>query len=147
MKRGYDIMKKAYDLPCNIAQSLNLIGDKWTLLILHAVRCGAHSYTQLKDALQGIPTNLLSNRLKDLCEDGLLQCQLYSQHPPRYQYELTAMSEDLEDVYNAILIWGDKHLDKSYKCLSHKEAPVHIVYMNEDTKEIITREELSLKEK
>lgn len=138
-------MKKSYDLPCNIAQSLNLIGDKWTLLILHAVRCGAHSYTELKDALDGIPTNLLSKRLKDLCEDGLLNCTLYSQHPPRYQYELSEKSEDLDDVYNALLIWGDRHLDKSYKCLNHHDAPVKIVYMNEQTGEIIPREELVVK--
>lgn len=140
-------MKKSYDLPCNIAQSLNLIGDKWTLLILHAIRCGAHSYTELKEALEGIPTNLLSKRLKDLCEDGLLKCMLYSQHPPRYQYELTKKSEDLDDVYNALLIWGDKHLDKSYKCLYHKDAPVKIVYMNELTGEIIPREDLIVKPK
>ena len=140
-------MKKSYDLPCNIAQSLNLIGDKWTLLILHAIRCGAHSYTDLKDVLEGIPTNLLSKRLKDLCEDGLLKCHLYSKHPPRYQYELTEKSEDLEDVYNALLIWGDRHLEKSYKCLYHKDAPVRIVYMNEQTKEIIPREDLIVKPK
>ena len=80
-------MKKQYDLPCNIAQSLNLIGDKWTLLILHSVKCGHHTYKELQDALEGIPTNLLSKRLKDLCEDDLLKCSLYSQHPPRYQYD------------------------------------------------------------
>lgn len=135
-------MKKQYDLPCNIAQSLNLIGDKWTLLILHAIQCGAHSYKEISDALPGIPTNLLSKRLKDLCNEELLVCHLYSQHPPRYQYDLTKSSQDLDDVYNAILIWGDRHLDKSFKCLKHNGAPVRIAYIDEETGEILTAKDL-----
>lgn len=137
-------MKKPYDLPCNIAQSLNLIGDKWTLLILHAVQCGAHSYKELSEALPGIPSNLLSKRLKDLCHDQLLICSLYSEHPPRYQYDLTNRSKDLNDVYNALLIWGDKHLDKSYKCLKHHGASVRIAYINEETNELITAKDLDI---
>lgn len=146
MKRD-DNMKKQYDLPCNIAQSLNLIGDKWTLLILHAIRVGHHTYKELQEALEGIPTNLLSKRLKDLCEDDLLKCSLYSQHPPRYQYDLTEKSNDLDDVFNAILIWGDKHLDKSYKCLKYKESNVRIAYVNDDTGELIDPKDLCVQSK
>ena len=65
-------MKKQYDMHCNIAQTLNLIGDRWTLLILHAVREGRRTYKELQEGLEGIPTNLLSSRLKSLCEDDLL---------------------------------------------------------------------------
>lgn len=115
-------MKKQYDMHCNIAQTLNLIGDRWTLLILHAFREGRRTYKELQEGLEGIPTNLLSSRLKSLCEDDLLSCNLYQEHPPRYQYELTDKSKDLDDIYNAIMIWGDKHLHKSYKCLKHREC-------------------------
>lgn len=139
-------MKKQYDLPCNIAQSLNIIGDKWTLLILHTIGNGAHTYKELQERLDGIPTNLLSKRLKDLCEEGMLSCSLYSKHPPRYQYALTKKSEDLQDVYNAILLWGDTHLDKSYKCLTHQEMPVKIVYMDHDGN-ILSKEDLQVKSK
>ena len=52
-------MKKQYDMHCNIAQTLNLIGDRWTLLILHAVREGRRTYKDLQEGLEGIPTNLL----------------------------------------------------------------------------------------
>lgn len=135
-------MKKQYDLECNIAQSLNLIGDKWTLLILHSVRSGCHTYKELQESLVGIPTNLLSKRLKDLCEDGLLDCRLYSKHPPRYEYDVTAKSADLDDVFNAILLWGDKHLDKSYKCLRFHDSNVEIAYINADTGELIDRKDL-----
>lgn len=147
MSEEGDDMKKQYDLQCNIAQSLNLIGDKWTLLILHAIQKGKHTYKDLQEALEGIPTNLLSKRLKDLCEDGLLKCSLYSEHPPRYQYELTEKSEDLNDIFNAILIWGDKHLDKSYKCLKFHDANVKIAYINEDTGELIDPNDLVVENK
>lgn len=137
-------MKKQYDLRCNIAQTLNLIGDRWTLLILHAVQEGCSTYKELQECLDGIPTNLLSGRLKSLCEDELLQCELYSSHPPRYRYALTEKSADLRDVFNALLIWGDKHLDTSYKCLKHKgcNGTVKIIYQCEDCNRIINSDEL-----
>ena len=50
-------MKKQYDMHCNIAQTLNLIGDRWTLLILHAIREGRRTYKELQEGLEGIPTN------------------------------------------------------------------------------------------
>ena len=86
-------MKKQYDIECNIAQTLNLIGDKWTLLILHGVKMGYQTYKELQENLPGIPTNLLSNRLKTLCEDGLLNCELYSKHPPCLLYTSDAADD------------------------------------------------------
>ena len=135
------MMKKQYDIDCNIAQTLNLIGDKWTLLILHAVKVGFKTYKELQENLPGIPTNLLSNRLKTLCEDDLLDCELYSKHPPRYQYNLTDKSNDF---YNALIIWGDHHLQKSFKCLNHKDCDgnVRIVYVCEKCGKELSKDEL-----
>ena len=97
-------------------QTLNLISDRWTLLISHARCVGAPLVWE-----GWRHTNKsLSSRLKSLCEDELLSCSLYQEHPPRYQYELTDKSRDLDDIYNAMMIWGDRHLHKSYKCLKHK---------------------------
>ena len=139
-------MKKQYDLCCNIAQTLNIIGDKWTLLILHAVKEKKHTYKEIHESLPGIPTNLLSNRLKELCQDDLLQCELYSKHPPRYRYSLTVKSIDLDDIYNALIIWGDRHLDKSYKCISHDgcQGEIEIVYRCKECGEIINKEDLKI---
>ena len=136
------MMKKQYDIDCNIAQTLNLIGDKWTLLILHAVKVGFKTYKELQENLPGIPTNLLSNRLKTLCEDDLLDCELYSKHPPRYQYNLTDKSNDLDDI--ALIIWGDHHLQKSFKCLNHKDCDgnVRIVYVCEKCGKELSKDEL-----
>lgn len=137
-------MKKQYDIDCNIAQTLNLVGDKWTLLILHAIKVGYTTYKELQENLPGIPTNLLSNRLKTLCEDDLLDCELYSKHPPRYQYSLTEKSQDLDDIYNAFIIWGDRHLDKSFKCLNHKDCDghIHIAYVCDKCGKQLSKDEL-----
>lgn len=112
-------MKKNYDLPCNIAQTLNIIGDRWTLLIIHEILVGHTNFSELKKALSGISSNILSERLKYLEEKGLIVSSLYSQHPPRYKYTLTKSGKDLEDVFNALILWGKRHLKKCYKKIEH----------------------------
>lgn len=112
-------MKKTYELPCNIAQSLNIIGDRWTLLIIHDILVGRTNFNELKKSLVGISSNLLSERLKYLEENGLIVSTLYSEHPPRYRYTLTESGRDLEDVFNALIIWGKQHLKKCYKKVEH----------------------------
>ena len=71
---------------------------------------------------------------------------LYSKHPPRYRYSLTVKSIDLDDIYNALIIWGDRHLDKSYKCISHDgcQGEIEIVYRCKECGEIINKEDLKI---
>lgn len=141
-------MKNQYNLPCNIAQSLNIIGDKWTLLILHAIKADNHTYKDLQSALRGIPTNLLSSRLKSLEEDGLIRCELYQNHPPRYAYYLCEAGEDLDDVFHAIVLWGERNLHKCYKKLVHKECQHHvdIQYYCEHCGKVVTKEDIAVME-
>lgn len=140
-------MKKQYDLPCNIAQTLNLIGDKWTLLILHAIQCDKHTYKELHDALPKIPTNLLSNRLKELENDGLITCSLYQDHPPRYQYDLSESGKDLKDLYQVIAIWGEKHLKDCPKKVTHTKCQHHVkvMYYCEHCNTYIDADEIEIK--
>ncbi|MED0658976.1 helix-turn-helix domain-containing protein [Bacillus smithii] len=112
-------MREKYDLPCNIAQSLNIIGDRWTLLIIHEILLGHNTFSEIRKALKGISSNLLSDRLKYLEESGLITSTLYSEHPPRYKYMLTESGQDLEMVFNALILWGRRHLKKCYKKLVH----------------------------
>lgn len=142
-------MKNQYQLSCNIAQSLNLIGDRWTLLILHAIQVGNHTYKQLQEALIGIPTNLLSNRLKSLEEDGLIECVLYQDHPPRYEYRLRESGSDLSAVYIAIAQWGEKHLqEKCPKTVVHTTChhTVTPVYYCEECDAYIEADQVEMKE-
>ncbi|WP_019537446.1 winged helix-turn-helix transcriptional regulator [Paenibacillus ginsengihumi] len=111
--------KDRYDLPCNIAQTLNIIGDRWTLLIIHEMMIGRTTFNEIKKSLTGLSSKLLSDRLKYLEEAGLIVSALYSEHPPRYRYKLTESGEALETVFNSLIYWGRHHLPKCYKKLIH----------------------------
>lgn len=115
-------MKNQYNLPCNIAQTLNIIGDKWTLLILRQLMKGHTTYKDIQENLDGIPSNLLSDRLKCLEADELITVNLYQAHPPRYHYILTESGWDLSDVFNSIILWGEKNLKKCYRHLTHADC-------------------------
>ena len=102
-------MSQQYPFQCNIAQALNIIGDKWSLLILHGIMSGHQTYKEIYNSLEGqIASNLLSSRLKALEADGLISSDLYQKHPPRYRYTLTPA--------------GEKHLTTGYKRLIHKSC-------------------------
>lgn len=142
-------MKMLYNLPCNIAQTLNIIGDKWTLLILHKMFTGSETYKELLDNLEGIPTNLLSQRLKSLEVDELIERKLYQTHPPRYKYTLTNKGYDLENVFNSIILWGEKHLENCHKKLVHEKCGngIELSYYCPHCKENLKIENLDIKDK
>lgn len=139
-------MKQLYNLSCNIAQALNIIGDKWTLLIVWQLMHGHDTYKEMHDKLEGIPTNLLSDRLKCLEADSLITSELYQLHPPRYRYILTESGRDLADVFNSLLIWGEKHVKKCKKQLLHSECgqKIELKYYCSHCEKTIQKEELSL---
>lgn len=123
-------MKGTYTQSCNIAQTLNILGDRWTLLVVHEILTGRTTFNEIKKALDGISANLLSDRLKSLEVHGLISSSLYSEHPPRYEYKLTEHGEALEDVFNAFIVWGRNHLPTSYKKIIHPacQHEVEIAY-------------------
>lgn len=96
---------------CPIARSLDLIGDKWTLIIIRDVLVfKRHTFAEFEQSGEGIPTNLLSGRLKKLVEFGFLEKVLYQSHPNRYRYEATDKAKDLRPVLRALGQFGEKHL-------------------------------------
>ncbi|GEK34956.1 hypothetical protein KSI01_24890 [Kurthia sibirica] len=127
-------MKTKYDLPCNIAQTLNILGDRWTLLILHELLVGETNFNTIKEKLPGLSANLLSQRLKSLEDEQIVKSELYSSHPPRYAYTLTASGLALEDIFNSFILWGNHYVTPCYKELVSVEddVAVEIGYYRKD---------------
>ncbi len=96
---------------CSIARTLDIVGDKWTLLIVRDLLWhGKQTFQALESSAEGVPTNLLSDRLKRLVKWGLVRREAYQQHPVRYAYRLTDEGKALEPVLLQIMAFGHKHL-------------------------------------
>jgi DNA-binding HxlR family transcriptional regulator len=94
---------------CSIAGTLEVIGDRWTMLILRDAFRGVRRFDQFQRDL-GIARNLLTDRLTKLVEHGVMEKQLYQDHPPRFEYRLTPRGVDLSPALVALMRWGDKWL-------------------------------------
>jgi DNA-binding HxlR family transcriptional regulator len=95
-----------YDQWCPDARALDLVGDKWTLLIIRDLAAGPRRFVELQRVLPGISTEQLRSRLNRMVADGLLTRQRYREVPPRVDYELTERSRDLMPVIGALARWG-----------------------------------------
>lgn len=96
--------------PCPVASTLDLIGDKWTLLVVRDLLLGKRTYGELLDSPERIPTNLLADRLKRLEQAGLIESAAYQDRPVRYAYTLTPKGAALGDVLQAFVRWGKEHI-------------------------------------
>ncbi len=97
------------ELPCSVARSLEILGDRWVFLILREVFFGEHYYDRFRSNL-GIATNILSKRLKSLVDNGVLEKQPDEADARRIRYKLTAKGLDVYSVTLALIEWGDKWL-------------------------------------
>ena len=102
-------MSKSYAQVCPIARTLDLIGQRWTLLILRDLFFGRSKFKELMRSSPGMPTRILSERLKMLEAAGIIERQIYSEHPIRAEYHLTAEGTSLAPVLSAISGWGITH--------------------------------------
>jgi DNA-binding HxlR family transcriptional regulator len=103
-------MAKALDRSCPVARTLDLIGERWTILVLRdLVLHGPRRYQDFQESLEGIAPNTLSARLKALEAAGLVERELYSEHPPRLEYHLTDKGRSLGPVLAALRDWGKRH--------------------------------------
>ena len=92
----------------SISAALEVVGDRWSLLILRAVFRGHHRFGEIRDDL-GIASNLLTDRLASLVDHGVLTRVPYQERPPRSEYRLTDAGRDLSPVLISIMQWGDRH--------------------------------------
>lgn len=94
-----------------LAAALARVGDRWKLLIIEALLSGRARYSQLEQAIEGISTNILSDRLKDLERQGLVIAEPYSDRPRRFEYSLTAPGQELAGALRMLAEWGTHHGD------------------------------------
>ena len=95
---------------CPVACALDIAGDKWTLLVVRDLLRGRHTYGELAASDEGIPTNILADRLKKMEDAGLVTAEPYQDKPVRWRYELTGKGRDLGHVLSAVALWGTKHI-------------------------------------
>src|SRR5256886_321488 len=120
---------KRYGQACPVAKSLEVVGDRWTLLLVRDLLSGPRRFADFARSLTGIAPNILSDRLKLLEERGLVARRFYSAHPPRAEYELTDRGRELGVVVGALASWGTRHVHRS-SALVHDACghPVEMKY-------------------
>jgi DNA-binding HxlR family transcriptional regulator len=91
---------------CAVANTLDRVGDKWSLLLVRDMLAGKTTYGQFLESPEGIPTNILADRLKRLERFGIIARSAYQEHPVRYAYSLTAEGKQLGRVLRALADWG-----------------------------------------
>jgi DNA-binding HxlR family transcriptional regulator len=106
------MLGREYDQVCSIARSLEVLGERWTLLVIRDVFSGRRRFDQIQENL-GVARNVLASRLARLVEEGILERRPYQERPRRYEYFLTEKGLDLWPVMITLLHWGDRHLADS----------------------------------
>ena len=93
---------------CSIARTLELIGERWSILVIREVFSGRRRFSEMQRTL-GVARNVLANRLQRLVDADILERRPYSEHPARYEYFLTEKGLDLWPVMVDLMHWGDRH--------------------------------------
>lgn len=96
---------------CPIANLLDIVGDKWTLLVVRdLLLLSKRRYGEFQNSPEAIPTNILADRLKRLEAAGLVKKEFYQDNPPRAEYFLTRKGADLEPILKAMGKWGKQYI-------------------------------------
>ena len=106
---------------CSIARALEIVGERWTILIVRDCFLGLGRFEEFQQSL-GIARNVLTDRLNRLVEEGILERVRYSERPERFEYRLTDKGRELNIALAGLRQWGDKHLSaKPPRLLRRKE--------------------------
>jgi DNA-binding HxlR family transcriptional regulator len=97
---------------CPVEATLDLIGNKWKVLILRELFVGKRRFGELYKAIAGITQKMLTQQLRELERDGVLNRKLYAEVPPRVEYSLTRYGRSLKPILNAMQNWGTRYMSK-----------------------------------
>jgi|HubBroStandDraft_4_1064222.scaffolds.fasta_scaffold746387_1 DNA-binding HxlR family transcriptional regulator len=104
-------MARKYSLMCPVARTLDIIGDRWAILILRDLfQHETRRFQDFEATLPGLTPSVLSARLKDLESNAVISSRNYANHPPRLEYFLTLKGRELGPILQALKKWGEKHV-------------------------------------
>ena len=106
---------------CSIARALEIVGERWTLLIIRDAFLGLRRFEQFQQSL-GIARNVLTDRLNRLVEEGILERVRYSERPERFEYRLTDKGRDLQIALAGLRQWGDLYLSAQPPCVARRKS-------------------------
>ncbi|WP_242882470.1 winged helix-turn-helix transcriptional regulator [Actinomadura litoris] len=109
---------------CSIARSLEIVGDRWTMLVVRAAFEGVRRFDDFQDVL-GVARNVLTDRLSRLCDEGILRRVPYQDRPERFEYRLTRKGVELWPTMMSLMRWGDRHYapDGPPTLIGHRGCP------------------------
>src|SRR2546423_2147446 len=106
------MLKRDYEgQNCSIARTLEIVGERWTLLIVRDAFLGLRRFEQFQESL-GIARNILTDRLRRLVDEGILERVRYSERPERFEYQLTPKGRDLQIALAGLRQWGGKYVSE-----------------------------------
>jgi DNA-binding HxlR family transcriptional regulator len=97
---------------CSIARALEVVGDRWTLLVIRSAFEGVRRFDDFQEVL-GVARNVLTDRLARLCDEGIMRRTRYQERPDRYEYRLTRKGVQLWPTMMSLLLWGDEYYAES----------------------------------
>ncbi|KEZ50855.1 winged helix-turn-helix transcriptional regulator [Metabacillus indicus] len=103
---------KKYNIPVEAA--LELIGGKWKVVIMCHLILGTKRTSELKRLMPGISQKMLTQQLKELEKDELIERKVYNQVPPKVEYSLTEYGWSLKEILDALCNWGEMHIERKY---------------------------------
>jgi DNA-binding HxlR family transcriptional regulator len=135
-------MAKAPNAPCSIENTLGVLGERWTFLILREAFLGASRFAQFRDNL-GVAPDVLSDRLATLVEYGVMEREPYQEPGSRvrFAYQLTPAGHELQVALTALQQWGDEHMPgpdgpSMLRRVRHTDRPVHVGFIDERGREV-----------
>jgi DNA-binding HxlR family transcriptional regulator len=97
---------------CPVATTVGLIGNKWKLLILRELLTGTKRFGELRNGITGISQKVLTQNLRSMEEDGIIERKIYAEVPPRVEYYLSDLGNTLRPIMNVMEKWGLDYLDR-----------------------------------
>ena len=131
---------------CGVARTLEIVGERWTLLIVRDAFLGMRRFEEFQEDL-GVARNVLTDRLNRLVDEGIFERVRYSERPERYEYRLTKKGRDLSLALTALRQWGDEYLtDRPARVLRRKSdrKPVVAALVAQGSDAVVSPREVEL---